>query len=50
MGVEGYLVDDLKELVENSKGQSLDDPYVVFDLQTTGHFLRSTIRSLRLVR
>ena len=35
-GVEGYLVDDLKELVENSKGQSLDDPYVVFDLETTG--------------
>ncbi|MCD8097734.1 MAG: PolC-type DNA polymerase III, partial [Lachnospiraceae bacterium] len=35
-GVEGYLVDDLKELVENSKGQSLDDAYVVFDLETTG--------------
>ncbi|MCC8164169.1 MAG: PHP domain-containing protein [Lachnospiraceae bacterium] len=35
-GVEGYLVDDLKELVENSKGQSLDDSYVVFDLETTG--------------
>lgn len=48
-GVEGYLVDDLKELVENSKGQSLDDPYVVFDLETTD-FPRSTIRSLRSVR
>ncbi|MCC8138959.1 MAG: PolC-type DNA polymerase III [Lachnospiraceae bacterium] len=35
-GVEGYLVDDLKELIENSKGQSLDDAYVVFDLETTG--------------
>ena len=35
-GVEGYLVDDLKELVENSKGQSLDDPDVLFDLETTG--------------
>ena len=35
-GVEGYLVDDLKEVVENSKGQSLDDAYVVFDLETTG--------------
>ena len=22
--------------MENSKGQSLDDPYVVFDLETTG--------------
>ena len=35
-GVEGYLVDDLKEVVENSKGQSLDSAYVVFDLETTG--------------
>ncbi|MBR5510004.1 MAG: PolC-type DNA polymerase III [Lachnospiraceae bacterium] len=35
-GVEGYLVDDLKEVVENSKGQSLDGSFVVFDLETTG--------------
>lgn len=35
-GVEGYLVDDLKEVVENSKGQSMDGAYVVFDLETTG--------------
>ena len=35
-GVEGYLVDDLKEVVENSKGQSLEETYVVFDLETTG--------------
>ncbi len=35
-GMEGYLVDDLKDVVENSKGQSLDAPYVVFDLETTG--------------
>ena len=35
-GVEAYLVDDLQELVVNSKGQSLDDTYVVFDLETTG--------------
>ncbi len=35
-GMEGYLVDDLKELVKNSKGQSLDDSFVVFDLETTG--------------
>ncbi|MBS6397399.1 MAG: PolC-type DNA polymerase III [Clostridiales bacterium] len=35
-GVEGYLVDDLKEVVENSRGQSLDGAYVVFDLETTG--------------
>ena len=35
-GVEAYLVDDLKESVTNSKGQSLDDTYVVFDIETTG--------------
>ncbi|MCM1156887.1 MAG: PolC-type DNA polymerase III [Bacteroidales bacterium] len=35
-GVEGYFVDDLKDFVLNSKGQSLDDHYVVFDLETTG--------------
>jgi len=35
-GVEGYLVDDEKQLVENGKGQDLDDPYVVFDIETTG--------------
>ena len=35
-GVEGYLVDDTKQLVENSKGQSFKDSYVVFDIETTG--------------
>ncbi len=35
-GVEGYLVDDLKQLVENSRSQSLSDTYVVFDIETTG--------------
>ena len=35
-GVEGYLVDDMKQLVENSRNQSLDDTYVVFDIETTG--------------
>ncbi|MGN0157410.1 MAG: PolC-type DNA polymerase III [Lachnospiraceae bacterium] len=35
-GVEAYLVDDLKEIVTNVKGQSLDNTYVVFDLETTG--------------
>jgi len=35
-GVEAYLVDDLKDIVEHSKGQSLDDTYVVFDIETTG--------------
>ena len=35
-GVEGYLVDDLKEIVTNDKGQSLGDTFVVFDIETTG--------------
>ena len=35
-GVEGYLVDDLKEVVVRSKDQSLRDTYVVFDIETTG--------------
>ncbi|WP_097014955.1 PolC-type DNA polymerase III [Anaerocolumna aminovalerica] len=35
-GVEAYLVDDLKEVVVNEKGQDLDDSYVVFDIETTG--------------
>ncbi|MCD8020095.1 MAG: PHP domain-containing protein, partial [Clostridiales bacterium] len=35
-GVEGYFVDDLKKLVVNAKGQSLQDDFVVFDLETTG--------------
>ena len=35
-GVEGYLVDDLEELVKNSRGQRFDDSFVVFDIETTG--------------
>ena len=35
-GVEAYLVDDLKDIIVDSKGQSLNDSYVVFDLETTG--------------
>lgn len=35
-GVEGYLVDDMKDIVENSKNQSLDGSFVVFDIETTG--------------
>ncbi|MCH4192320.1 MAG: PolC-type DNA polymerase III [Butyrivibrio sp.] len=37
LGVEAYLVDDLKEIVLNDKGQSLtDSTFVVFDIETTG--------------
>ena len=35
-GMEAYLVDDLKGIVQNSKGQSLMGKYVVFDIETTG--------------
>lgn len=35
-GMEAYLVDDIKEVVTNAKGQSLNDTFVVFDIETTG--------------
>ena len=35
-GMEGYLVDDLKGMVTNGKGQKLDGRFVVFDIETTG--------------
>ncbi len=36
-GVEGYLVDDLKEIVLNNKGQQVaGSTFVVFDIETTG--------------
>ncbi len=35
-GVEAYLVDDLKEIVTGDKGQSLEEDFVVFDIETTG--------------
>ena len=35
-GVEAYLVDDLKEIVTNDKGQDLKGTFVVFDIETTG--------------
>ena len=35
-GVEAYLVDDLKGIVTDSRGQSLDAAFVVFDIETTG--------------
>ena len=35
-GVEAYFVDDLKEIVTGDKGQSFDESYVVFDIETTG--------------
>lgn len=35
-GVEAYLVDDLKEIVEGEKEQGLHEDFIVFDLETTG--------------
>ena len=36
-GMEAYLVDDTKKIVTDGRpGQSLDDAFVVFDIETTG--------------
>lgn len=35
-GVEAYLVDDGIPIVVNEKGQTLNDTFVVFDIETTG--------------
>jgi len=35
-GVEGYVVDDLTEIAVSATDQTLDDTYVVFDIETTG--------------
>jgi DNA polymerase-3 subunit alpha (Gram-positive type) len=35
-GMEAYLVDDMKEIATNTSGQTLDETFVVFDLETTG--------------
>ena len=35
-GVEAYIVDDISSVVQNSRKQTLDKEFVVFDLETTG--------------
>ncbi len=35
-GVEGYLVDDLTDIAVGAGEETLDDTYVVFDIETTG--------------
>ncbi len=35
-GVEAYLVDDLKTIATDSKNESIDGGFVVFDIETTG--------------
>lgn len=41
-GVEAYLVDDLVDIVRDSKGQNFSGSFVVFDLETTGFGARSS--------
>ncbi len=35
-GVEGYLVDDSKKIVYSVTNETIDSPFVVFDIETTG--------------
>lgn len=35
-GTEAYLIDDLASIVQNPANKTLDDDFVVFDLETTG--------------
>lgn len=35
-GMEAYLVDDCKDSITNDRGQELDVPSIVFDIETTG--------------
>ena len=50
-GVEAYLVDDMKGIVQNSKVQSMRGTFVVFDIETTGFSaLRDKIIEIGAVR
>lgn len=35
-GLEGYLIDDLSDMIQNATDYSIDQEYVVFDIETTG--------------
>ena len=35
-GVEGYLIDDSKKITYNATDETIDSPFVVFDIETTG--------------
>lgn len=35
-GVEAYIADDLAAIVQNPKDQTLNDTFIVFDIETTG--------------
>ncbi len=36
LGVEGYLVDNTREMFVNGEGHTFDENFVVFDIETTG--------------
>lgn len=40
-GVEGYLVNDENDIVENSENRTIDCEYTVFDIETTGFSARN---------
>lgn len=35
-GVEGYLIDDVSDMIKNADKTTLKDTYIVFDIETTG--------------
>ncbi len=35
-GLEGYLIDDSKKIIYDAGNQTIDSPFVVFDIETTG--------------
>ena len=50
-GVEAYIVDDLKPIVNNGHGESLDSNFVVFDIETTGFsYLKDKIIEIGAVK
>lgn len=40
-GVEGYLIDDEKPLIEYDESKGLDQEFIVFDLETTGLYYKN---------
>ena len=42
-GVEAYIVDDLRKIIFDSKGQKFDDTYVVFNFYDTVFHLLMTV-------
>ncbi|MDO5707988.1 MAG: PolC-type DNA polymerase III [Andreesenia angusta] len=40
-GVEGYFIDDLKDIVNNAESRTFDCEYTVFDIETTGFSARN---------